>query len=68
MKFLALMLGIIGWLLILSGKLFCLIKHPEWTNSQAFINLWFIWLSATIFCVSGIIVLSKYKKDKQCPQ
>jgi hypothetical protein len=59
MKYFAFAMSFIGLSLIIGGNLFWLFSHPEWTQPQALVNLWPVWLAGASACVGGIFLAQK---------
>lgn len=49
-------LVILGVLVSLSGRLYHVIKHPEWTEPQALLGIWPVWVVALALIVSGYVL------------
>lgn len=53
-RYLWLGLTALGFLAILAGRLYHLRVHPEWTEAEAMINLWWVWLGGPLLAIFAI--------------
>lgn len=40
--------------LVVVGRLIHLLEHPEWTEAEAFLNLWAVWSVAAWFLIMSV--------------
>lgn len=48
----------IGFAILLSGGIYRVIFHPEWTESQSLINLWWVYLLGCVMCFGELFFRS----------
>lgn len=59
---LAYCLIIAGVVLSFSGRVYHIVRHPEWTEPQALLGLWPLWLLAVGLIAVGYVIADREAK------
>jgi hypothetical protein len=59
MRALSLLLGSLAFVILLAGRVYQMSWHPEWTETEAMLSLWWVWAGCSLLGgLAGVAALA----------